>query len=69
MLLEEETCNVIMNIPNLVEEHVRPIHGAWKIVPTIEVGGHCIYKSTLVLQLNGNHFLSKDRLARIKHSI
>ena len=39
-----------------------------KIVRTIEIGGHCIYKSTLVSQLNGNFVLSKDRLARI-HTI
>jgi hypothetical protein len=38
-------------------------------MPTVEVDGHSIYKSTLVSQLNGNVFLSKDRLARIKHSI
>ena len=36
---------------------------------TIEVDGHAIYKSALVSQLNGNIFLSKDRLARIKQSI
>jgi hypothetical protein len=38
-------------------------------LPTIEVDGQSIYKSTLVSQLDDNIFLSKDRLARIKHSI
>lgn len=45
------------------------VHGIRKIVPTIEIGGHCIYKSNFVLQLNGNIVLSKDRLARIQHNI
>jgi len=40
-----------------------------KIQPTVEVEGHYIYKSTLVSQLNGNSFLSKDQLAQIKQSI
>ena len=50
--------NVIMDILNHAEKQVRPVHGAWKIVPIVEAGGHCIYKSTLVLQLSGNHFFS-----------
>ena len=45
------------------------VQGARKIVLTVEVGGHSIYKWTLVSQLTGNVFLSKARLARSKHSI
>ena len=40
-----------------------------EIVPTMKVGGHSIYKSTFISQLNGNVFLSNDKLARIKQSI
>ena len=40
-----------------------------KIVPVIEYMGKAIYKSTLVADLNGNPFLSKDRLTRIKNSV
>ena len=69
ILLEEETRDVIMDLLNRAENQVTLVQGARKIVPTLEVGGHSIYKSTLVSELNGNVFLSKDRLARSKHSI
>jgi hypothetical protein len=69
ILLEEETRDVITDLHNRAENQVTPVQRAGKIVPTMEFGGHSIYKSTLVSQLNGNVFLSKDRLARIKHSI
>jgi hypothetical protein len=69
ILLEEETRDVITELLNRAENQVTLVQGAGKIMPTVEVGGHSIYKSTLVSQLNGNVFLSKDRLARIKHSI
>ena len=39
------------------------------VVPMIKDNGHQIYESTLVNQLNGNLFLSKDRLTRVKNSI
>lgn len=40
-----------------------------KVIPFVEFGGHKIFKSTLVFQLNSNLFLSKDRLTRVKNSI
>ena len=40
-----------------------------KIEPVVEYMGRAIYKSTLVSELNGNPFLSKDRLTRIKNSV
>jgi hypothetical protein len=40
-----------------------------KRVQTVEYNGKCIYKSTLVLEFNGNPFLSKDRLTRVRNSI
>lgn len=40
-----------------------------KIMPVVQYNGQTIYKSTLVADLNGNPFLSKDRLTRIKNSV
>jgi hypothetical protein len=37
--------------------------------PTVNMSGKVVYKSTLVNELNGNPFLSKDRLTRIRNSI
>jgi hypothetical protein len=37
--------------------------------PTVSMSGKVVYKSTLVNELNGNPFLSKDRLTRISNSI
>ena len=42
---------------------------AQSIVPTVEYGGKTIYKSTLVSELNGNPYLSKDRLTRVRNSV
>ena len=35
----------------------------------MEFDGHMIFKSTLVGQLNGNSFLAKDRLTRVRNSL
>jgi len=40
-----------------------------KVLPTVTFQGLSIYKSTLASQLNGNPYLSKDRLTRMKNSI
>ena len=40
-----------------------------KIQSVVQYNGQTIYKSTLVADLNGNPFLSKDRLTRIKNSV
>lgn len=40
-----------------------------KVELVVEYQGKAIFKSTLVAELNGNPFLSKDRLTRIKSSI
>ena len=68
-LVEEETCDVTTDLLNQAKDQVSSVQRTKKILPTVEVFGHSIYKATLVSQLNGNVFLSKDRLARIKHSI
>ena len=67
--LEEETRNVFVEI--LTDHKVQVPLGTLprKIVPLVTYEGHSIYKSTLVSQLNGNPYLSKDRLTRMKNSI
>ena len=40
-----------------------------RILPTVSYSNKVIYKSTLVSELNGNPFLSKDRLTRIPNSV
>ena len=37
------------------------------ISPNIEYEGHKMYKSTLVSQMNGNPFLSKDKLTKVNN--
>jgi hypothetical protein len=67
--VEQETRDVITELLNESEEHVRPPAVSVKILPYVMYGGKTIYKSTLVSQLNANPFLSKDRLTRVKNSI
>ena len=45
------------------------LHRAQKIELVVEYMEKAIYKSTLVAKLNGNPFLSKDRLTCIKNSV
>lgn len=68
-MLDDETQNAMMDLLNRIEVLVLQIQNIEKVQPTIKVDGHCIYKSSLVSQFNGNNFLSKDCLARIKHAI
>ena len=68
-LVEEEARDVVMDLFNQAEDQVTSVQRIGKILATVEVDGHSIYKSTLILQLSGIVFLSKYRLARIKHSI
>ena len=51
------------------EQQVSSSPSSSKILPIVTFQGHSIYKSTLVSQLNGNPYLSKDRLTRMKNSI
>ena len=67
--LQEEARDAMTEVLNSAKVQILENQGGPKIQPTVEVDGHCIFKSTLVSQLNGNNFLSKDRLARIKHNI
>ena len=58
-LVEEETRDVTMDLLNHTEDHVTSVQRIGKILPTVEVDGHSIYKSTLLSQLNGNFFYPK----------
>ena len=46
-----------------------PTNLVGKFEPTVECSGKVIFKSMLVFRLNGNPFLSKDRLIQIRNSI
>jgi hypothetical protein len=69
IVLEGEVRNAISNMLSSHEEQVSTVACPTQVSPTVEFAGHSIYKSTLVSQLNGNPFLSKDRLTRVKHSM
>jgi len=70
-VVQEETRDAITDLLNSRLAQVTSIESGSnvKIEPTVQTEGHCVYKSTIVSELNGNSFLSKDRLARIKQSI
>jgi hypothetical protein len=40
-----------------------------KIIPTVDYSSKVLYKSALVSELNGNPYLSKDQLTRVKNSV
>ena len=69
LVLESETRNAMSEMLNLEEPQVSTALSIDKVTPFVEYDGHNIYKSTLVSQLNVNHFLSKDRLTKVKNSI
>lgn len=66
---DSETRDVLSDILSNHEEHVQAIPVPAKVEAFVDFGGHKIYKSPLVGQLNGNPFLSKDRLTRVKNSL
>ena len=68
-MLEGEVRNAISNMLSEHEEQVTNVLCPPLQNPIVEFARHTIYKSTLVSQLNGNPFLSKDRLTWIKHSM
>ena len=67
--LEEETRQVIRELLSEQEVQISSNESSVKVVRAVTYEGHSIYKSTLVSQLNGNLYLSKDRLTRMKNSI
>ena len=68
-VLEVEAQDVVSDVLNLEEPQISNALPSDKVIPYVQYGGHNIYKSTLVSQLNANPFLSKDRLTRVKNSI
>ena len=72
--LDEEECrDAILQVLGWVEPSppmpsTRHNH-VQKIDPVVEYKVRAIYKSTLVGELNGNPFSSKNRLTRIENSI
>lgn len=69
VVLEGEVRDAISCMLSAHKEQVTTTPSLARINPTIDFAGHTIYKSTLVSQLNGNPFLSKDRVTRVKHSM
>ena len=68
-VLESETRDIIIEMLSYHENHVEGEQAAIKVEPFVEFDGNQIFKSTLVGQLNGNPFLSKDTLTRVKKSL
>ena len=68
-VLEDKTRDAEADLLSSHKNQVSALVAPSKILPVVEYGGHTIFKSTLVSQLNGNLFLSKDRLTRVKNSI
>ena len=69
VVAESEARHCLGDMLNSISGEVSITPPPKKIVPVVEFGGCNIYKSTLVAQLNGNPFLSKDRLTRVRNSI
>lgn len=58
VVAESEARHCLADMLNSIDGEVSISPTANKIVPMVEFGGHNIYKSTLVSQLNGKPFLS-----------
>jgi len=69
VVVESETTDIISDILSRHEVEVCDRPTPAKVVAFVEFDGNRIFKSTLVGQLNGNPFLSKDRLTRVKKSL
>ena len=65
-VLEEETRNVFIELLSDHEVQVSSDPIPHKIDHVVTFQGHSIYKSTLVSQMNGNPYVYKDRLTRMK---
>ena len=68
-VLESEACDAISDMLSAHENQVAGTLDRHKVEPFVQFDGNKIFKSTLVGQLNGNPFLSKDRLTRVKNSL
>ena len=68
-VVEGEIKDVVADMLNSHEQQITSLPFPARVCPTVAYDEHIIYKSTLVSQLNGNSFFSKDRLTRVKHSM
>ena len=59
ILVAEETCDVIMYLLNWAENQMTLLHGAEKILPTVEFDGHSIYNQHLSRNLMIMSFYAK----------
>jgi hypothetical protein len=66
---DSDVRQLVTDMMDSVEGQVSTNPSSSKIQPTKDYMDYQIYKSTLVFQLNGNPFLSKDRLTHVKNSI
>ena len=66
VVVESKTRDIISDVLN---RHKDQVSNPDKVVAYVEFDGNRIFKSTLVGQVNGNPFLSKDRLTRVKKSL
>ena len=71
VIVEDEARHVLRDMLNVHENQLNCPNqrSDGKISPTIEYDGKVMFKSTLVSELNGNPFLSKDRLTRVRNSM
>ena len=67
VLVKMETQDGLAEILGTYENQVVFKLAPLKVIPIVEYGGHQIFKSTLVSQLNANHFLSNDRVTRVRY--
>ena len=68
-VLESETRDIVADMLNDHEEYVSALPVPVKLEAFVSFDGNWIFKSILVGQLNGNPFLSKDKLTRVKQSL
>lgn len=68
-ILEEKTRQVVIEMVDSMKLQVMSQASSSNILPIITYEERTIYKSTLVSQLNENHFISKPRLTRVCNSI
>ena len=67
--IRNEMHHVFHDILDNMDANISEVPKPTIVIPVVSYSCHQIYKSTLVSQLNGNPFLSKDRVTRIKNSI
>lgn len=69
MVVESKMRDILNEMLSNCKEQVQDMLTPLKVVSFVEFDGNRIFKSTLIGQLNGNPFLSKDRLTHVKKSL